>query len=70
MTTSVAVGLGSQALPALAVGSLVGIAVAAVASLAVVAGIVVYLIRNSPETFTTFRKLQPDVEKRDDDLDG
>ena len=55
--------------PVLSVGSLLGVVVAALASLVVAAGIVVYLVRNSPETFTVFRKLRPEPDSNDEEYD-
>lgn len=54
-------------LPVLDLAYFFGIFVAAVASLVVVAFIAVYLVKNNPKAFLTFRKLRPDPEHSDDE---
>ena len=64
----VAVAVSSPTTAVLGLASLLGVAVAALASLAVAAFIAVYLLRNNPDAFLTFRKLRPEPD-RDDDPD-
>ena len=59
--------VASASTAVLGLASLLGIAVAALASLAVAALVAVYLLRNSPETFLSFRKLRPEPERDDSD---
>lgn len=51
---------------ALGLASLLGIAVAALASLAGAALVAVYLLRNKPGAFLSFRKLRPEPDREDD----
>lgn len=53
------------AVPLVSLSYLAGIAVAALASLVVAAWIAVYLLRNSPRTFLSFRKLRPEPDEDD-----
>lgn len=56
----------SGVLPVLSLTYFAGIFIAALASLAVVAYIAVYLIRNNPRAFLKFRKLRPEPEADDE----
>lgn len=57
------------AVPLVSLTYLAGVAIAALASLVVAAWIAVYLIRNSPRTFLSFRKLRPEPDEDDYDHD-
>ena len=60
------VAVSSFTTAVLGLASVLGIAVAALASLVVAALVAVYLLRNNPDAFLTFRKLRPEPDRNDD----